>query len=226
MLPEDRVLVGVINRLRDLKYARDAHWYRIPQARMPRGVHADYLAFFLSGKVFKELTGGIHYYASYQGVELRYRHDLLPEEAQHKRANEIYYRIALSDWREKTTPILNPTQRPISFIYTTWDRFAGAQVIADLYSQDDYFVDRIYHVLRDRHPAYPIDQYWSTERRETQRPAGLRVLCERGPVDAWTEPGGDVYLDPQQPDDDILRQILDAMARRGGPSMLSLSHPE
>ena len=31
MLPEDSVLVGVINRKRDLVYALDQHWYRIPQ---------------------------------------------------------------------------------------------------------------------------------------------------------------------------------------------------
>jgi hypothetical protein len=224
MFPEDRVLIGVINRQRDLKYARDAHWYRIPQARMPRGVNAEYVGFFLS-KAFHEYNGGIHYFARRAGLELAYRKDLMPAEAAHKRANETYYRVALSDWQQKIPPVLNPTHRPIIFIYTTWDRFARAEKIADLYSQDDYYVDRIYHALRDRQPAYPIDQFWSTEQRETQHPAGIRVLCERGVVDAWTEPGGDVYLDPQQSDDVILRQILDEIARRGGPSMLSLSHP-
>ena len=65
MLPEDSVLVGVINRKRDLVYAQDQHWYRIPQERMPRGITADYVAFFLS-RSFGERNGAIHFYAGTQ----------------------------------------------------------------------------------------------------------------------------------------------------------------
>ena len=36
MYPEDRVLVGVIRRQRDLRLARDEGWYRIPLAHWPR----------------------------------------------------------------------------------------------------------------------------------------------------------------------------------------------
>ncbi|MBI5669430.1 MAG: hypothetical protein HZC41_15610 [Chloroflexi bacterium] len=147
MYPEDRVLVGVINRRRDLEHARRDRWYRIPLERMPNGVDVEYIAFYFS-RAFKERNGGIHCFAELRGLELAYRHDLLPNEADHPRANHVYYKVQLGDLIEKNPPVLNPTRRAISFIYTTWDRFACAQTISDLYSQADYFVDRVYYALR------------------------------------------------------------------------------
>src|SRR5579859_2298270 len=120
MYPEDRVLVGVINRKRDFDYALNQHWYRIPQARAPRSIDAEYVAFYFS-RSFKERNGGIHFYARRTGHELVRRRDLLPNEKQ--RANDLYYKLQLEPLQAKTPPILNPTARPIAFIYTTWDRF-------------------------------------------------------------------------------------------------------
>lgn len=134
MYPEDRVLVGVINRRRDLLCARDQRWYRVPAARMPRGgLYVAYVAFFLSGAVFRERSGGVHYFAPYTGVELVYRRDLLPEEADHPRAGEVYYKMQLGDPREKVPPVLNSARRPVTFILTTWERFAAARHISELY---------------------------------------------------------------------------------------------
>ena len=42
MYAEDRVLVGVINRKKDLDQARYHHWYRIPRGRAAKGIHAEY----------------------------------------------------------------------------------------------------------------------------------------------------------------------------------------
>ena len=143
MYPEDRVLVGVIKSQRDLRLARAAGWYRIPLAQMPGGINAEYIAFFLSGAVFRELSGSIVYYARRTGVELAYRRDLLPDQPHHPRANQVYYRVALGQLQTKTPPVTNPTKRPVVFIHTTWDRFTAAVHIADLYSQSDRFVARL-----------------------------------------------------------------------------------
>lgn len=142
MYPEDRVLVGVIKAKRDLRYACDAGWYRIPLAQMPDGVDADVLAFFLSGAVFREQSGGIHYYAVVRGLELAYRRDLLPDAPDHPRADHVYYRVALGAVQAKIPPVLNPTQRVVTFIHTTWDRFAAARTIPDLYRDSGDFVSR------------------------------------------------------------------------------------
>jgi hypothetical protein len=220
MYPEDRVLVGVINRKRDFIHARDDGWYRIPQVRLPRGIHAEYVAFFLS-RAFKEQNGGIHYFAARKGIELLYRKDILPKEADHARANDVYYKVGISPLREKAPPIKNPTNRPISFVYTTWDRFVHASTIADLYSTADYFVDRIFHALRDKRII--AARTWEAETRETGVAPQLRILCENTTFTASTAPDeGDMYLDATQPDDEILKKILEAISRNGGPVMLNI----
>jgi hypothetical protein len=220
MYPEDRVLIGVINRKRDLAYARDEHWYRIPRDRMARGVHVEYIAFFLSG-AFGERSSSICYYAERKGTELLYRRDLLPNEPNHKRADSVYYKVGLSDLVEKTPPIVNPTHRPISFIYTTWDRFVRARQISDLYSPNDYFVDRVYHALRD-HGIRP-DRYWDAEQRETGFPAHVRILCENGTVIASPERGDQrIFMDGAQSDDTILNAIRAEIARQGGPVTINI----
>lgn len=126
------MLVGVIRRQRDLRFARDEGWYRIPVAHWPRDVDCEVLAFFLS-RAFGPLNGGIRYYAEMRGLELAYRRDLLPDEAEHRRANDVYYRVALGPLVEKQPPVLNPGRRRFAFITCTWDRFDAARAIADLY---------------------------------------------------------------------------------------------
>ena len=222
MYPDDRVLVGAITRKKDLKRARDAHWYRIPQAKITRGIHAEYLAFFVNSRVAGRSESGIYYFARRAGVELAYRRDLLPDEAAHPRADEVYYKVQLTDWQEKSPPILNPSRRSISFIYTTWDRFVHAREIKDLYSEADYFVDRIYHALRDS--GYRLDRSWDAERRTTGHGAQLRILCENGDVTASTDPDdeADIFLDKAGREDALLAKIRAQVASKGGPVMISI----
>jgi hypothetical protein len=130
--PLDRVLVCVVNRKRDFEQLRDGRWYRIPQSEMPTGIHAEMLAFFFS-RAFGHLNGAVHSYARIAGVELAYREWLLPGEADHPRAASVYYRIALGPLQRKHPPVANPDKRPIAFISTTWERFAPARAVSDLY---------------------------------------------------------------------------------------------
>ena len=130
--PDDRVLVGVINRRRDFEAMRDECWYRVPLFSAPMCVDADYLAFYVGGK-FSPFGGTIGFYARRTGFELARRRELLPMEADHPRADQLYFKLQFRVLQTKMPPILNPTKRPISFIYTTWERFNHAAVIADLY---------------------------------------------------------------------------------------------
>lgn len=223
MLPEDSVLVGVINRRRDLVYARDQHWYRIPQDRMPRGITASYIAFFLS-RSFGERNGAIHFFAENHGLELHYRRDLLPNEPDHPRADETYYRVALGDVQPKLPPVVNNTRRTISFIYTTWDRFVLAKTIAELYSENDYYVDRLFYALHQYAKPYNVTRSWEAERRVDDFAPGLRILCENGAtVIASVHPQhGAYYLDRSQGEDSILQAILAQIASNGGPATLSI----
>ena len=218
MFAEDRVLVGVINRKRDLDTVLGERWYRIPQQQMKRGINAEYIAFFLS-KAFGERNGGIHYFAERKGAELLYRRDLLPQEPNHPRANDAYYKIQLGTINPKVPPVKNTSRRTISFVYTTWDRFVNATQIRDLYSKEDYFVDRIYHALRN--VGVSSERSWSAEYKNS--PARLRVLCENGTFTASTQPeDGSMYLDNKHHEDAILAEILANIAKQGGPVMINV----
>lgn len=225
MYPDDRVLVGVINRKRDLQFLLGENWYRIPRDKLPRGVYTEYLAFFLSGSAARGRDAtGIYYYAERSGVELLYRRDILPQEATHARAGEIYYKVSLKNLTARVPAITNPTRRTISFIHTTWDRFINAREVLDLYSTADYFVDRIYHALRDA--CLRPDRYWSTEYRETGYAPQVRILCENGVVVASTQSadGVDVLLDMAVPEDQILAKIRAQIASKGGPVTINIPH--
>ncbi|MCE2489496.1 MAG: hypothetical protein J4G17_05930 [Anaerolineae bacterium] len=138
--PEDRVLVVAITRRSDLRRAREEGWYRIPVARMPRGVAAEHLAFFTGARVIGREKGGIYASARVTGVELLRRRDLLPLEWQ--RANDLYYRVQLEDWRWREPPLLNPERRAFAFIHSTWDRYCQARRISDLTRRAPGFVPR------------------------------------------------------------------------------------
>ncbi len=147
MYADDRVLVGVVKRVKDFEIARRRHWYRIPEGQLPRGLNAEYIALFLSGRSFKERGGSIAFFARITGLELARRQDLLPDET--RRADEVYYKVQFRDLVQKDPPIRNQPARPISFIRTTWDRFISAEFVGDLFLKSDFYVDRVYHALRN-----------------------------------------------------------------------------
>lgn len=217
MYPEDRVLVAVINRARDLDCARHEHWYRVPYLQAPNGIYAEYIAFFLS-RAFKEQNGGIHYYARRTGVELVRRRDLLPAEADHPRADCWYHKLQLGELRPKVPPILNPTKRRVAFIFTTWDRFCAARTLADLYSEADQFVDRVFHALRQS--GLKPERIWEASRRG-HAGAELRLACQSGMVVASTAPVGDAVSLPVDDTPQAVREgvaaVLAAVRERGGP---------
>jgi hypothetical protein len=182
MYPEDRVLVGVINRKPDFDVVLQEHWYRIPLERAPRSIDSEYLAFYFS-RSFKSQNGGIHYFARRTGHELVRRRDLLPGEAKHSRADKLYFKIQLGEIQQKVPPILNPTRRPISFVFTTWDRFIQARTIADMYSKADWLVERVTYVLHEI--GITPERRWQ-DQDPAQRAAQLRIVCQQGIVTATT----------------------------------------
>lgn len=136
MYADDLVVVGVINRVRDLRALVEFGWYRIPYQRLPRGWSGEYLALFISRRVGGDHAGMIAYYGRPTGVELARRRDLLPDETAHPRADHWYYRIAIPDLQTKTPPIRGTDGMIVSFIVTTWDRFQSAATVRDLYRRD------------------------------------------------------------------------------------------
>lgn len=221
MFPEDRVLVGVMPDPRDFDIARDQHWYRIPARQVRHGIHAEYIAFYFTRKFSADLRWAIHFFARRTGHELVRRAELIPEQPDHPRANEQYYKIQLGPIRQKDPPIVSVRWRRITFIQTTWDRFVAAREINDLYKSDDALVDRLYHVLRDR--GIQPERAVSIREGGAEYTVDMVIPCRDGavllshqdqrPSRALTLVG-DEALD--------IQAIDNAIHQHGGPQMLDL----
>jgi hypothetical protein len=126
------VLVAVMNNHRDFEIAQQQHWYRIPLSHTPRRLGAEYLAFYQT-QAFGQERWAIHYYAPIRRVHLAQRRDLLPEESEHPRADDWYYRIEIGPLECLPSPIPSRRLRRIAFIPTTLARLLSAREINDLW---------------------------------------------------------------------------------------------
>ena len=175
--PADRVLVAVMTTRRDFQLARDEGWYRIPVRHAPPSTtEAVVLAFYFT-KAFGEEKWAIHWYAPVRGHELVRRRDLFPDQPDHSRADEVYYKLALGPLMALERPIPSLRWRRIAFIETSWDRFSAAQEINDLYASG---ADGLYVTLKEA-GLFPEREFALREGR-LRYVAELAIPCQRGLV--------------------------------------------
>src|SRR5262245_45571386 len=127
-----RVLVAVVTRPCDLAKAREEGWYRIPLARAPRALAAEYLAFYQTA-AFGAERWAVRYLAAVRAVGLATRATLLPAEPDHPRMAERYYRFALGPLHMLPAPLPSRRLRRITFIPTTYGQLLRAQDVAELW---------------------------------------------------------------------------------------------
>ncbi len=132
---EERVLVVIVPCTRDWERLRSEHWYRIPVRRAPSVVQADYLAFYHTS-TFPDLRWTITYYAPIREYRVVRRIDLLPEESDHPRAKDAYYRVDVGALQALRRPIVSAKLRRVTFIATTMKRLLGAREINDLWDRE------------------------------------------------------------------------------------------
>ncbi|MEM7802694.1 MAG: hypothetical protein AAF633_26115 [Chloroflexota bacterium] len=148
MYPDDRVLVAYMPTPKDFERLQTQGWYRIPAKRIPKGARSDYIAFYF-GKAFREEKWAIHYYAALHGHELVRRIDIIPEEPDHPRAQEVYLLLQLGPLQKLVRPIISLRRRRVLFIHTTGDRFARAAEINDLVLKGEDLVNREFIALNE-----------------------------------------------------------------------------
>jgi|HigsolmetaAR202D_1030399.scaffolds.fasta_scaffold00166_31 hypothetical protein len=134
MEPEDtaRVLVAVLAHPRDLSLLREQRWYRIPLARAPRDLAADYLAFYLTS-AFGPERWAVRYYAAIRSYQLVTRLCLLPDQPKHPRADELYYRIEIDELQALEPPVPARSFRRLTFIATSWGQLRRAHDVTELW---------------------------------------------------------------------------------------------
>ncbi|MGC9522683.1 MAG: hypothetical protein ACP5HG_12485 [Anaerolineae bacterium] len=205
----DRVLVGVMTKPADFRIARDEGWYRIPQKHAPQSTtDAAVLAFYFTA-AFKKEKWAIHWYAEVRGYELLYRRDLLPDQPNHPRAREPYFKMQLGPLIRREPPIPSLRWRRITFIETTWDRFNDAEEINDLYASG---ADGLYVTLKES-GFFPERDYLIREDDEAYT-ADLAIPCREGvvPIVLGDKPAPPDALRSQDP-----TVIREAVTRLGGP---------
>ncbi len=209
MYPEDRVLVAYVPNPADFATIQREGWYRIPQQESPKGLYAEYLAFYF-GSNFGPQKWAIHYYAANHGHELATRQALLPHQPDHPRANDLYYKVQLGPLQTLPRPIISLRWRRITFLHTTWDRFQDAVEINDLFVDWEGYTDRLYATLRER-GLQPERDYVIHEQDGTYE-LPLVIPCRSGRVDVTP---ADI---PQNAEDidDLADRILQDVEQRGG----------
>jgi hypothetical protein len=130
---EARVLVGVVTRPSDLALAREEGWYRVPLARVPTHLAAEYLALYQTA-AFGEERWAVRYYAAIMRYRLALRRELLPAEADHPRANDRYYRVEIGPLRMLDRPVPARRLRRVVFIATTFGQLQLARDVRDLFN--------------------------------------------------------------------------------------------
>jgi len=186
---EDRkVLVAIINNRRDFKIAREEHWYRIPVKTAPKRCKTDYLAFYQT-KVFEREKWAINYYAEIKGIEKLKRIELLPEEKNHPRALEDYYKIKIGELMPLAKPVISRRWRRITFIYTSLNRLKKAEEINDLFMESP-LEEKLWYELKKK-KIEAERQYLIREEGKIRYYLDFAIFCQKGKIDV--ECNGDLW---------------------------------
>lgn len=127
-----RILVVVMTNPRDMAKAREEGWYRIPLARAPRALAAEYLAFYQTA-AFGAERWAVRTIAEVYAVGITTRAALLPAEADHPRAADRYYRFSIGPLFALPAPLPSRRLRRLTFIATTYGQLLRANDVADLW---------------------------------------------------------------------------------------------
>jgi len=163
-------LVVLINNRRDWQRVLDDGWYRIPLKHAPTPLAADFLAFYFT-KAFGKQAHQVCYYAPVLRYRTTTRRELLPDEADHPRANERYVRIDMGPVAALPRPIPSKSLRRVTFIGTTWERLCTADDVAELWQNDD-----VAPVLWD---AFPDAIRKASQRLELEERRGMYRVWQR-----------------------------------------------
>ncbi|WP_420628219.1 hypothetical protein [Candidatus Leptofilum sp.] len=180
MYPEDHVLVVYVPQSADFEIIQTSGWYRIPQKHAPKGLHAEYFAFYF-GRRFGQEKWAIHYFAPQLGNELTTRLALFPDQPDHPRAQEMYYKVQLGPLQKLPQPIVSLRWRRITFLHSTWDRFQDATEINDLFVDGEPYVDRLYATLKEK--GIQAERNYTIRERGVQYVLPLVVFCKNGRID-------------------------------------------
>lgn len=175
---EKLVLVGVVNRKKDLEIAFKERWYRIPLKYVPKR-KAKYLALYQT-RVFDKDGKAINYYASIKGSSLLKRSELLPDEQNHPRSEDYYYKLNLGPLRATPHRIENRYGRRIGFAFATLERLLGAKEISELFNIVP--IEEIMRQALKNCRIKAIGGYSIMENKRLRYRLDFAIFCQKGKI--------------------------------------------
>ncbi len=170
------VLVVVVNNLRDFEIARTQGWYRIPVKHAPARLGAEYLAFYQT-KVFGPEKWAVNYYAPVRRYRLARRVELLPDEPEHPRAREWYYKVEIGPLRKLPRPIPSRRLRRITFIPTNLDKLFEAEEINDLWLGGEG-EEALWRLFREN--GLPAERRFLVAGEDEEKEVDFAFFCRKG----------------------------------------------
>ncbi len=181
------LLVAIINALNDFEILKTQGWYRVPVDTAPKRWPPQWIAFYQT-KVFGNEAHAVRYYGRVARINRAPRHVLFPDEPENPKSSRLYYQVHLKSLEQRYQPIPSRRLRRIVFIPTTWDKFAEAEEINDLFD-DSPLEDTLWrHLKRERIPA---ERQWEWQYRQSRYVLDFAVFCHEGSIDIETD--GDSY---------------------------------
>ncbi len=177
--PQAPALVVVVNSPDDLARARDAGWYRIPHARAPQRTAAEYLAFYQTAAFPLEERWQTRWCAPVRGYFLVTRRELIPEQPNHPRADDLYYKVTLGPLLALPRPIPSRRLRRITFIPTTMGRLCAAHEINDLWIRAGAH-EKLWNALQQA--ALEAEYEYPIADGDEGRPIDFALPCRDGKV--------------------------------------------
>lgn len=172
------VLVGVVNRPKDLKIILNRHWYRIPMKYTPKR-RPGYLAFYQT-HVFGKEGKAIRYYAPVKSCSIARRLKLLPEEKDHPRAGEYYHKFNLGKVKQPDHIIRNNSRRRISFGFTTLTKLQQSEQICQLF--DIIPLEDIMRQTLKKKGIEAVQEYCLMENGRCRYRLDFAIFCRHGKI--------------------------------------------
>ncbi len=173
---------------KDFAIARDKHWYRIPCRYAPDMLPvARWLAFYHT-KAFADAKWAVHFVTPIERIDRVLRRDLLPDEDDHPRASDPYFRLTIGPLERLERSVLSARQRRIVFIPTTLVKLQVALEINDLYHESP-LEDKLWEALCQERIAAERQFYVNEDK--TSYCLDFALFCTRGIVDV--ECDGDTW---------------------------------
>lgn len=155
MIPENSlVLLALMPTIQDFNIARTLGWYRIPLKSAPKVIEVDYLAFYQGGNFGEDHRWKIEYISEYHGNELTTRKELIRNEPDHPRSDEMYYKVQIGELIKLEKPISSNAWKRICFLYTFGELLNKAVIVNDLVVKNEER-NILWQKLRDKgeHPS-------------------------------------------------------------------------